>query len=273
MGDVLRDRGVVGIMNGIDVEEWNPEADKYLPIDGRFSSATASTGKSTMKKHLQSRLGLQVDENSVLFVFIGRLTQQKGVDVLLRALSKVVPPKLPPKPTNLSDDYLSSLPEVDEESTPRIQVVMLGTGDHWMEKSVESLEYNFPGSAKGICAFSEEMAHWMLAAADYALVPSAFEPCGLIAQCAARYGAVPIMTATGGLKNLGDSGVGILVPQSEQISDNVQNLRDYMTAAADVWGSESYNTWQTAAMQYDVSWDTSAKQWRQILTKVLYDDK
>ena len=273
LGDVLRDRGVVGIMNGIDVEEWNPVADKYLPIDGRFSLETASSGKSTMKKHLQSRLGLHVDENAVLFVFIGRLTQQKGVDVLLRALSKVIPPKLPPKPTHLSDDYLSIFPEVDEESTPRIQVVMLGTGDHWMEKSVESLEYNFPGSAKGICAFSEEMAHWMIAAADYALVPSAFEPCGLIAQCAAHYGAVPIMTSTGGLKNLGDSGVGILVPRSDEMSDNVQNLRDYITAAADVWGSDAYDKWQKAAMQHDVSWDTSAKQWRHLLTKVLYDDK
>lgn len=72
----------------------------------------------------------------------------------------------------------------------------------WMESALEGLSQSFAGQAAGLTTFSEELAHWIMAAADYVLVPSRFEPCGLVAQCAARYGAVPIVTAVGGLKDL-----------------------------------------------------------------------
>ncbi len=83
----------------------------------------------------------------------------------------------------------------------------------WLEAALGGLQKSFAGQAAGVTAFSEEIAHWIMAAADYVLVPSRFEPCGLVAQCGVRYGAVPIVTAVGGLKDLvtpevGDAGIG-----------------------------------------------------------------
>lgn len=83
----------------------------------------------------------------------------------------------------------------------RLQVVLLGTGEGWMERALAALSSSFPGAAAGIPKFDEFTAHLLMAAADYVIVPSRFEPCGLVAQSAARYGAIPIVTAVGGLRD------------------------------------------------------------------------
>ena len=91
---------------------------------------------------------------------------------------------------------------------PPLQLVVLGTGDAWMEGALQGLGCSFPGQAAGLPTFSEELAHWVMAGCDYILVPSRFEPCGLVAQTAVRYGAVPVVTAVGGLKDLVTPEVG-----------------------------------------------------------------
>ena len=270
MGDMLHRRKVLGIMNGIDIHEWDPLSDEHTPDDAKYGVISAPRGKSMMKKYLQSRIGLDEDEDAILIVFIGRLTEQKGIDVLLRSIQRILPPKPAPKPCHASDEEET----VDSSSTMfgcgrRVQVAVLGTGDQWMENAVESLEYSFPGNAKGICSFSEELAHWMLAAADFAIIPSKFEPCGLIAQCAARYGAVPIMTATGGLKNLGDDGIGILVEQGNDTKQNVDKLVHGIEEAAMLYDSEGYRSKQIACMEHDFSWGKSAQYWQHVIARLL----
>ena len=302
LGDILRHKDVQGIMNGIDTTEWDPETDELLPSDSRYNAYTVFRGKNSMKRRLQARLGLVVDDSAVLFVFIGRLTEQKGVDALLRAATRVLPKKPAPHPTvsNVSDGLKGGteltetaetaetagtiqaeagvltrevMKEVRKEAldnfelslSPPIQLAVLGTGEQWLEQSVSSLEFNFPGSAAGVCEFSEELAHWMLAAADYCLVPSTFEPCGLIAQCAARYGAVPIMTATGGLKNLGDAGVGITIPRRETLPERVDDLVAAMQSAIDDHGSDVHCDQRAFGMKYDFSWDVHAREWEALL--------
>lgn len=266
MGDILKHRKVVGIMNGIDVCEWDPISDVHTPLDAKYGVISAPRGKSIMKKYLQCRLGLDEDEDAILIVFIGRLTEQKGIDVLLRSIVRILPQKPAPKPSHAIEQVETKFSDM---RGCRVQIAVLGTGDQWMERAVESLEYNFPGNAKGLCTFSEELAHWMLAAADFAVIPSKFEPCGLIAQCAARYGAVPIMTATGGLKNLGDEGVGILVSQGTDTRKNVDSLVDGVAEAAKLYKSDAYRSKQIACMEHDFSWDKSAKDWQYVIAKVL----
>ena len=306
MGEILRHKQVQGIMNGIDVDEWDPETDALLPDDCRYNAYTVFRGKNSMKRRLQARLGLEVDD-SVLFVFIGRLTEQKGVDALLRAATRLLPKKPAPGPVELAGGgadgatgatgaaganettdvtaavgrlsiktttpsrnkpkrkFKPKMSPVAPQPTSTIQLAVLGTGDQWLEQAVSSLELNFPGTATGVCEFSEELAHWMLAAADYCLIPSKFEPCGLIAQCAARYGAVPIMTATGGLKNLGDAGVGILLPRAETLQESVDDLVAAMKAAVDEHGSDSHCNQRALGMKYDFSWNVHACEWQALL--------
>ena len=297
MGDILRYKQVQGIMNGIDTDEWDPETDALLPEDSRYNAYTVFRGKNSMKRRLQARLGLVVDDSAVLFVFIGRLTEQKGVDALLRAATRLLPKKPAPGPVEIADvardltglslscgsptaaakspnaamaatkksRKSTKISPVALHPTPPIQLAVLGTGDQWLEQAVSSLEFSFPGTAKGVCEFSEELAHWMLAASDYCMIPSKFEPCGLIAQCAARYGAVPIMTATGGLKNLGDAGVGVLVPRRDSLQESVDDLVDAMKVAIDEHGSDSHCNQRAFGMKYDFSWNVHAREWQALL--------
>ncbi|KAI8114016.1 hypothetical protein M9434_002142 [Picochlorum sp. BPE23] len=264
MGDILHRRGVCGIMNGIDTVEWDTLHDKYLPVDGRFGSSTVSKGKSYMKKAIQQKFGLNVDDKAVLFVFIGRLTEQKGVDVLLRSFTKILPQKEAPRPTKSVEECMT------ESQQSKLQLAVLGTGDPWMERAVESLEHSFPGHAAGICEFSEEIAHCLLAAADYVIVPSKFEPCGLIAQCAAHYGAVPILTATGGLYDLGRSGIGRLMPKFDTVGESVDVMIEIVNTAVEDYKTDLYIQEQATCMEYDMSWNKSALQWQDIITQVLY---
>lgn len=263
MGDILHRRGVCGIMNGIDTVEWDSLHDTYLPVDGRFGKETVSEGKSFMKQMIQKKFGLNVDDNAVLFVFIGRLTEQKGVDVLLRSFTKVLPQKDAPHPMKYDDEGTA------QSDRSKVQLAVLGTGDAWMERAVESLQHSFPGHASGMCEFSEEIAHSLLAAADYVIVPSKFEPCGLIAQCAARYGAVPILTATGGLYDLGQSGIGRLTPKFNTLGESVGAMIDMVNQAVADYKTDLYIQEQTACMEYDMSWNKSALQWQDIITHVL----
>ena len=99
-----------------------------------------------------------------------------------------------------------------------LQVALLGTGEPWMERALATLSSSFPGRAAGVPKFDELLAHLLMAAADYVIVPSRFEPCGLVAQSAARYGAVPIVTAVGGLRDF-------VTPEVLPLSNDLDHCR------------------------------------------------
>ncbi|KAK0581733.1 hypothetical protein LWI29_017290 [Acer saccharum] len=129
--------------------------------------------KPLVKETLQAEVGLPVDKNIPVIGFIGRLEEQKGSDILVEAI-----------------------PQFIKEN---VQIIVLGTGKKPMEKQLEQLEILYPDKARGVAKFNVPLAHMIIAGADFILVPSRFEPCGLIQLHAMRYGTVPIVASTGGL--------------------------------------------------------------------------
>lgn len=175
---ILSDRAddLTGIINGVDYNIWSPENDQY--IDVRYS-AERLNGKRQNKAHLQHGFGLPVRPVLPLLAFVGRLAEQKGIDLLVPALRK-------------------ELKEVEGEQDG-FQVVFLGEGDPKLQKQIEKLQSEFPRRVAAHFGYSEERAHKMIAGSDLLLVPSRFEPCGLTQIYALRYGTLPIVHATGGL--------------------------------------------------------------------------
>lgn len=280
-------------MNGIDTDEWSPAIDPQLPPEGRFDTETFVSGKSYMKSALQKRLGLNVAPNATLAVFIGRLTEQKGVDILLSMMPFLFsgPPstltelqkKMQEKATVSKSDSgnkvfnVEGKPHSDEivESDGNVlQVVLLGSGEKWMEKALGGLKNSFPGNVVGVSIFSEELAHWLLAAGDYVLIPSRFEPCGLVAQCAARYGAVPIVSAVGGLRDLVTPDVGIALRAPHPTGNGLGRAEDAKLWAktlkmlADDSQKSTHHAQQQKCMSLELSWDKPAEEWEKVLRKL-----
>ena len=274
-------------MNGIDTEEWNPATDHFLPEEGRFNAESMLAGKAFMKVQLQRRLGLTEDPDAPLVVFIGRLTEQKGLDILLGALPAVLAGQPAPAPVVMSTPIPSLNPTNKNSTNSRrntsntsddaanLQLAMLGTGEAWIQAALGGLEKSFPGQAVGVTAFSEELAHWLLAAADYVLVPSRFEPCGLVAQCGARYGAVPIVTAVGGLKDLVTPGVvGHVLPPLGPAGDaasrrmDVNRLAAMLQVVSEECGTDVHRELQRFCMEMDLSWEQPAREWEVVLRRV-----
>ncbi|MCU0612146.1 MAG: glycogen synthase GlgA [Candidatus Eisenbacteria bacterium] len=172
MEGMMRERHdfLVGILNGIDYAIWNPETDPYIPV--RYSVETRSS-RAACKEALQRRLGLEPHPGTPLLGMVTRLSWQKGIDVLLEALPRIL--------------------DLD------VQVVILGAGDPALEKEVSALGERWPGRAASVAGYSEELAHQIYAGSDFFLMPSRFEPGGLGQLYALRYGSLPIVRATGGL--------------------------------------------------------------------------
>ncbi|MBN1425265.1 glycogen synthase GlgA [Candidatus Fermentibacteria bacterium] len=161
---------LTGILNGIDYSIWNPETDVHLPV--RYSADTLAS-RSACKETLQRRVGLDPKPGTPLVGMVTRLSWQKGIDVVLKALPRIL--------------------ELD------MQMVILGAGDPDAEGEVHHLHTAWPGKAAGIVGYSEELAHQIYAGSDFFLMPSRFEPGGLGQLYALRYGSLPIVRATGGL--------------------------------------------------------------------------
>ncbi|XP_057849357.2 soluble starch synthase 1, chloroplastic/amyloplastic isoform X1 [Cryptomeria japonica] len=161
-----------GITNGIDVDDWNPATDKYI---AHQYCAEDLSGKAECKAALQKELGLSVKPDVPLIGFIGRLDYQKGLDLIQ-----------------------SSLPELIQEN---IQFVMLGSGDEYIESWMKTSESSYKDKFRGWVGFSIPVSHRITAGCDILLMPSRFEPCGLNQLYAMRYGTVPVVHCTGGLRD------------------------------------------------------------------------
>jgi starch synthase len=169
---VLRYRAadLIGVVNGIDPDEWSPAADRHLPARYRVDDLA---GKAVCKTALQKRFGL-VQENIPIFAAVARLVDQKGLDLLA-----------------------AIVPSMMEEM--RAQVVILGTGDPALENAFRDLAKRYPGRVGAFIGFDEGIAHLIEAGADFFVMPSRFEPCGLNQMYSQVYGTPPIVRATGGL--------------------------------------------------------------------------
>ena len=162
-----------GIVNGIDYDEFDPEKDPFLPY--RYNAANFRKEKIKNKRELQKELGLEQDDKRFMIGIVSRLTDQKGLDLV---------------------SYM-----MDEMCQDSIQLVVLGTGEERYENMFRHYDWKYGGKVSANIYYSEEMSHKIYAACDAFLMPSLFEPCGLSQLMALRYGTVPIVRETGGLKD------------------------------------------------------------------------
>lgn len=169
-----RNNDLYGIVNGLDYDVFNPETDTYIAKNYRMSNV--KTGKRANKLALQKQFGLPEDENVYLMGIVSRLTDQKGFDLV----------------TYIMEELLN---------TAKIQVIVLGTGEYRYEESFRYFENKYPNQMKAYIGYSEEVAHKIYASCDAFLMPSLFEPCGLSQLMSMRYGTLPIVRETGGLKD------------------------------------------------------------------------
>ncbi|MFY9153739.1 MAG: glycogen synthase [Prolixibacteraceae bacterium] len=176
----------IGILNGIDAEVWNPETDPMLEVN--YNADTVDTGKKASKDALCKQFGL--DPEKPLFTFIGRLVGEKGADVL------------PDIVYHVSKNYPGEQ-----------NILILGSGEKHIEGALLHLEKEFKGNYCSYIGYNEKLSHLIYAGADFLLMPSRVEPCGLNQLYALRYGTVPIVRRTGGLRDtvidIGDDGFGI----------------------------------------------------------------
>ena len=229
-----------GIVNGIDCDLWNPKTDALLSAN--YDGKDAVKQKKANKLALQKALGLEEDENKFVIGLISRLTNQKGLD-LINAI----------------------LPELMDGNT---QVVVLGTGDAQYEDAFRYYENAYKGSVCSNIMYDEGRAHMIYAASDALLVPSLFEPCGLTQLIAMRYGTVPIVRETGGLKDtvepyneFENTGNGFTFDRYE-----TWLLLDACNRAKTLYFTDRarWDEMVLRDMAKDVSWENSAKQYRNL---------
>ena len=229
---------ILGIVNGIDTDIWNPATDKLLASN--YDSESVIKNKKVNKKALQEALGLDVDESKMVIGLISRLTNQKGLDLV--------------------NDVI---PSIMDGNT---QVVVLGTGDSQYEDTFRYYENKYKGSFCAYIAYNENVAHNIYAGCDALLVPSRFEPCGLTQLISMRYGAVPIVRETGGLKDtvqpynvFENTGNGFTFDRYES------GLHYDAINRAKTLYFENRKCWDDMVirdMNKDVSWEKSAKQYK-----------
>lgn len=232
---VLRERSYAlqGILNGIDVAGFDPATDKRIAANYTVEDRS---GKAVCKSKLQEELGLEVRDDRPLMVMVTRLTRQKGLDLVMYALDRIL--------------------------AGGVQVAVLGTGDRDYEDGLRYFQDKYPGTMAARIEFDLALSQRMYAAADMFLMPSKFEPCGLSQIIAMRYGTLPIVRETGGLKDT-------VIPYNEFTGEgtgfsfsnfNGDEMGDAVFRAARLfWDNrEAWNQLVTQAMSQDFSWTRSA---------------
>ncbi|XP_027182769.1 granule-bound starch synthase 1, chloroplastic/amyloplastic [Coffea eugenioides] len=243
LDNILRMKCVTGIVNGMDTHEWNPATDKY--ISANYDITTVMYAKALLKEALQAAVGLPVDRNIPLIGFIGRLEEQKGSDILAAAIPKLI--------------------------HMNVQIVILGTGKRKFEEQIEQLEVMYPDKARGVAKFNVPLAHMIIAGADFMLLPSRFEPCGLIQLHAMRYGTVPICASTGGLVDTVKEGytgfhMGAFSVECDAV-DPADILKIVVTVARALasYGTLALKEMIRNCMSQELSWKGPAKKWETVL--------
>ncbi len=231
---------LIGILNGVDTDDWNPETDKYIAKN--YSLANMS-GKAACKKALQKKMGLKVSDKVPIFAVVSRLFDQKGLDLLARIAQ----------------------PLVDNMD---IQLAILGSGETWLEDSFKGLTAANGGKIASYIGYDNELSHMIEAGADFFLMPSRFEPCGLNQMYSMIYGTLPIVRATGGLEDTvtqyeEGNGVGEGFKFYDATADALYNTIGWACAT---WYDrpEDIATMRRNAMTKDFTWKASSDKYGQV---------
>lgn len=239
--DVLRARSsaFVGILNGIDTEEWDPQNDSHLWA--RYSPRDLR-GKALNRRFLLRQMGFPKGDPVVAMV--GRLTEQKGLDLVVAGLEHIL--------------------------ALGISLVVLGTGEARYEEALREAEARWASRLRVISDFSEEWAHRIIAGADFLLMPSRFEPCGLTQLYALRYGTIPIVRATGGLRDtvrdVAEGGNGFVFADY-----GLEAMLGALRRAVQLWREDpqALRELRRRAMREDHSWEGPAREYLQLYQSLL----
>ena len=241
MDDIFRRRSSVlrGILNGIDVDTWNPATDPMVQVNYDLESLDK---KAENKRLLQEELGLAQDPTRPLVVMIGRLTNQKGLGLVRYAMNYIM--------------------------ERGVQVAILGTGDRDQEEAFQYFDYTYGDQMRAIIAFDNALSHRMYAGGDLLLMPSEFEPCGLSQMIAMRYGTLPVVRETGGLqdsvqpynKYTGEgTGFSFANMNADEMAASLLDACEIFWTDPDAW-----KQLQTQAMTADFGWDIRAEEYMDI---------
>jgi len=241
-----------GVLNGIDESEWDPSTDHFLSAKmqgyDNFYSVDDLSGKKSCKLHIQSHLGLNQDKDVPVICFIGRLAYQKGIDLLEQVFPWLM---------NTNDGVCGN-----------VQLIMMGSGEEKYASFLRNAEGSHKGKVAGFVGFTPELEHKILAGADILLMPSRYEPCGLPQMYAQKYGTVPIVHATGGLKD----SVEQFCPFEETGTGWKFDRADTEGIQWGLWNAlntyknfpESWDKLRLRCMKQDFSWDRSARRYHEI---------
>ncbi|TNH09359.1 glycogen synthase GlgA [Testudinibacter sp. TR-2022] len=227
-----------GVLNGVDYQIWNPELDSHLPEHYKLKGMS---GKAKCKAELQQAFNLPQDKNALLFVMVTRLTAQKGVDLLLQALPRI-----------LKDG---------------VQFILLGSGDKQYELAFSQLELQYPQQVSVEIGYNEKLSHLIIAGGDVILVPSRFEPCGLTQLYGLKYGTLPLVRSTGGLADtvVDCSKENLKTRLATGFVFNDANVEQLVTAfeqAQALWHAKpQWYKVRINAMEADFSWHLAAEKY------------
>ena len=246
LGGLQQQQRLVGILNGVDAKIWHPRADHYI---AHHYDVKSMAGKKQNKQALQAYFNLPQEDNALLFVMVTRLTEQKGVDLLIDSAQEIV-----------------------EQGG---QLAILGAGAPHLEAGIQQLAHTYPQNIAVKIGYDEALSHLLVAGGDVILVPSRFEPCGLTQLYGLQYGTLPLVRATGGLNdtvvNCDEhslkvrSATGFVFVQA-----NAEELRQALRAAFALWHKP--RTWaqvRANAMAQDFSWQISARHYQALYERIL----
>ena len=249
LGGLLRQRAsdLVGILNGIDTAVWDPGSDPAIASHFGIERLEA---RAPNKAALQTRMGLQVSPETFLLGVVSRLTSQKGLDLLLSCLPTLV--------------------------GSGIQLALLGDGEAELRDAFHAAAQRYPGQIGVVIGYDEGLAHLIQAGCDALVVPSRFEPCGLTQLCALRYGALPIVTAVGGLADtvIDETEAGVAATGFKCASVTAEALDQTLRRAAAAFyaarsNASNWTRMQLNAMLTDVSWRHRAGRYAELYRQIV----
>jgi starch synthase len=234
-----------GILNGIDYEEFNPQTDPYIAVN--YTKKDALVSKKRNKSALQKELGLPVRDDAFLIGIVSRLTSQKGFDLIAYAMEELL-------------------------NTLDVQFVVLGSGEHQFEHSFHYFQEKYPEKISTYIGYSEERSHKIYASSDAFLMPSLFEPCGLSQMMSMRYGTIPIVRETGGLKDTVEpyneyentgTGFSFANYNAHEMMNIIRYAYDIYHTNARAWGDLVGR-----AMDKNFSWNASAREYEALYERL-----
>ena len=240
-----RKNDLYGILNGLDFDIYNPQSDEY--IDTKFGTKDFISGKKKNKAALQRACGLPVREDVFLIGMVSRMTNQKGFDLVAYIMEELL-------------------------NTENVQIAVLGTGEDQYQDMFRYFAEKYPDKLHATIGYSEEKAHHIYASCDSFLMPSLFEPCGLSQLMSLRYGTVPIVRETGGLKDTVEAyneyehtGTGFSFANY-----NAHEMLNVIRYAISVYQNkrDEWNRIALRGMEQDFSWNRSARKYEALYEKL-----